>query len=69
MRSGSDVLQPLRSAGPFVLVVPMASIDIKVFQTFFSLILAILFILAILLQTGAIKGLTDLFSVLRRRCL
>ena len=40
----------------------MASIDIKVFQTFFSLILFILFILAILLQTGAIKVLTDLFS-------
>ena len=32
-----------------------------------SLILAILFILAILLQTIAIKGLTDLFSVLRLR--
>ena len=32
-----------------------------------SLILAILIILAILLQTIAIKVLTDLFSVLRRR--
>ena len=32
----------------------MASIDIKVFQTFFSLILAILTILAILLQTREI---------------
>ena len=34
----------------------MASIDIKVFQTFFFLILCILFILAILLQTDKRHG-------------
>ena len=39
----------------------------KVFQTFFFRILSILSILAILLQTIAIKVLTDLFSVLRLR--
>ena len=39
------------------------SIDIKVFQTFFFLILAILIILAILLQTIAIKVLTDLLCL------
>ena len=50
MRSGSDVLQPLRSAGPFLGVAPMASIDIKVLTDLW-LILCILPILAILLQT------------------
>ena len=41
----------LRSSRTFSACCAEASIDIKVFQTFFSLILAILIILAILLQT------------------